>query len=70
MKHKCKFPDGVVIKPDGVHNLDPCRYKLSEIHRNVTIEVLKCSVCGHVSIAWRPQPNTEHIIMEEKTNDF
>lgn len=44
--------------------LDPCKYKVAEVHKNVTIEVLKCAICGHVSIGWRRQENTEDIIME------
>lgn len=35
---KYTFPDGVTIKPDGLHELDPCMYKLKEIHRNVEEE--------------------------------
>lgn len=65
---KCQFPDGAQIRI-GDMALDPCKYKVSEIHKNVTIEVLKCAVCGHVSIGWRRQENTEDIIMEEELND-
>lgn len=50
---KCKFPNGVTIKPDGIHELDPCVYDEIEIHRNVTVRVLKCRYCGHVEIEWK-----------------
>jgi hypothetical protein len=65
MSCKCQFPKGVTVNPDGVHELDPCRYVLTERHINVTVEVLTCPVCGSVSIGWIPQENTEDIIMEE-----
>lgn len=61
---KCQFPDDAEIRI-GNAILDPCKYGVAEVHKNVTIEVLKCKVCGHVSIAWRRQNNTEDIIMEE-----
>lgn len=61
---KCQFPDGVQIKI-GDAKLDPCQYELVEVHKNVTVEVIKCSVCGNVEISWRRQDNTEDIIMEE-----
>jgi hypothetical protein len=63
---KCKFPNGIVIKPDGVNELDPCRYKVTEIHKNVTVEVSKCTVCGAVNISWHRQDDTEDIYLEEE----
>ncbi len=57
--HKCSFPDGLTIKPDGIHELDPCLYETTEIHRNVTVEVRRCVRCGHVDIAWHMQDNSE-----------
>lgn len=56
---KCSFPEGVTIKPDGIHPLDPCRYQTAEIHKNVTLEVLRCVNCGHIELLWRKQENTE-----------
>jgi hypothetical protein len=61
---KCKFPDGVEVKI-GDLELDPCKYEVAEIHKNVTVEVLRCKVCGHLSMGWRRQNNTEDIIMED-----
>ena len=55
---KCSFPDGITVKPDGVHDLDPCEYELTERHRNVTVEVLRCRKCGHVEISWFRQDDT------------
>lgn len=63
--HKCSFPDGVVIKPDGIHELDPCFYEVSEMYRNVTVRVLKCKRCGHVEISWYAQDNTEKVVDED-----
>lgn len=56
---KCNFPEGVVIKLDSVHELDPCFYEVAERHRNVTVEVLKCKRCGHTEISWYRQDDTE-----------
>lgn len=55
---KCDFGAGVVVKPDGVNELDPCRYELLEKHTNVTVEVLRCKKCGHVEILWHRQEDT------------
>lgn len=52
---KCSFGDGIIIKPDGVNELDPCVYETIETHRNVTVEVLRCKKCGHVEIMWHRQ---------------
>lgn len=62
--HKCKFPDGVVIKPDGINELDPCVYILAEEYKNVTVQVHKCAVCGAIDISWLRQDNTEEKIYE------
>ncbi len=58
---KCKLPDGVIIKPDGVNELDPCMYMTTEIYANVTVEIRECTVCGHVDVVWHRQENTERI---------
>lgn len=55
----CSFGDGVVIKPDGVHELDPCLYEDIEIWNNVTVIVSRCVRCGHIEISWIRQENTE-----------
>lgn len=51
-EEKCAFKDGVVIKPDGVNELDPCVYEVVETHQNVTVNVLKCKKCGHIELEW------------------
>lgn len=56
---KCAFPYGIIIRPDGVHELDPCVYETIEIHRNVTVEILRCKNCGNTEILWSRQKNTE-----------
>lgn len=60
---RCKWGEGVSVKPDGTHDLDPCEYEVVETYRNVTIEVLRCKKCGHIELAWRRQENTE--VLEE-----
>lgn len=58
-KKKCSFGDGITVKPDGKHELDPCVYKDILIARNVTVTVSKCKKCGHIEISWTTQDNSE-----------
>ena len=53
--------NGVAIKPDGVHDLSPHQYVEEIKLRNVTVQVLRCKVCGKVSIGWYRQENTEEV---------
>lgn len=62
---KCQFPDGAEVRIGDIE-LDPCIYELTEVHKNVTVEVMKCSVCGNVTFGWRRQNNTVDIITEEQ----
>ena len=64
MSKKCSFPEGVVIKPNGQDELDPCRYDVVEKYRNVTVEVLRCKVCGHAEISWYRQEDTEEVELD------
>lgn len=64
MSKKCSFPEGVVIKPNGQDELDPCRYDVVEKYRNVTVEVLRCKVCGHTEISWYRQEDTEEVELD------
>lgn len=50
---KCQFPEGMTIKPDGIHELDPCVYELVEEHRDCDVYIYKCQKCGHQSIEWK-----------------
>lgn len=50
------------MKPDGIHELDPCIYELMEVHKNVTVFVYRCQNCGHVEISWEKQEDTEDIM--------
>ena len=61
---KCKFPDGIVIKPDGIHELDPCEYQEVERYANVTISIRRCKKCGSIDIAWFRQEDTEELEVE------
>ena len=58
--NKCCF-DGVIIKPDGVHELDPCIYQDIEAYENVTVFISRCINCGHINITWKTQPNTKAV---------
>ena len=58
---KCSFGDGVVIKPNGVDELDPCIYEDIEMYTNVTVVISKCIKCGHVEVTWMRQDNTEDV---------
>ena len=64
-KKKCELPEDFAIRPDGEHEIDPCDYVLKETHKNVTVEVLQCRKCGHVSIVWKSQEDSEHEIYGE-----
>lgn len=55
--HKCQLPDGITIKPDGKHELDPCWYQEIEVHHNCTVRVLRCKNCGHIEISWERGAN-------------
>lgn len=58
---KCRFPDGLTVKPDGENELDPCSYKVVEEYSNVTVRVLRCRKCGHTELEWERQDNTEEV---------
>lgn len=66
---KCCFPDGMVIKPDGVNELDPCIYEEVERYRNVTVSVMRCKKCGHVEVSWTRQENTEEVTEDELSEE-
>lgn len=53
--HKCRSPDGIVIKPDGENELDSCIYKVIEEHENCTVRVCRCIRCGHTELEWERQ---------------
>jgi hypothetical protein len=65
---KCKFDSDVIIKPDGINELDPCVYKTIEFYTNVNIEVAKCKNCGNIDIRWYRTANTEKIDLEDVDN--
>ena len=58
---KCAFPAGLTIKPDGVHELDPCIYETVEKYANVTVTISRCQKCGHIEISWERQDDTIEI---------
>ena len=62
---KCKFPDGITIKPDGENELDPCVYEDVEMYTNATIIISRCKKCGHVEISWLRQEDTEQLNIDD-----
>ena len=58
----CKHAGGIIIKPDGVNELDPCVYEDIEKYKNVTVIVSRCIYCGHIEISWVRQEDTEVIL--------
>lgn len=64
-KHKCKLPDGIIIKPDGVNELDPCLLETKQILSNCLVIVSRCKNCGSVSVSWKRTEQTEEIPEEE-----
>ena len=61
---RCRFPEGIVIKPDGINRLDPCVYVQKEMHTNVTVIVSQCKNCGHISLEWHRTDEPEDFIDE------
>lgn len=55
---KCKH-NGILIRPDGVNELDPCVYEDIAIYHNVTVIISKCKYCGEEMVSWIRQENTE-----------
>lgn len=69
---KCQPPDGVIIGipyNGEVFTVDTCQYEDMEIHRNVTVTVSQCPKCGHVSISWKRQEDTESEIIKPLKDD-
>ena len=69
MEHKCCYPNGLVIKPDGQNELDPCIYKDIEMHTNVTVIVSKCINCGHIELSGIRTEETEDIDLLKDDGD-
>lgn len=49
---ECRWPEGVTVKPDGVHEADAHEWVEEEIVENATVHVLRCKTCGVVSCGW------------------
>ena len=62
---KCSFGDGIVIKPDGIHELDPCIYEDIEMWHNVTVVVSRCKRCGRIELSWIRQDDTEGGVLDD-----
>ena len=55
---RCSYPEGMMIKPDGINELDPCLYETTNIFTNCIVEVSKCVRCGNVSVTWKRTDRT------------
>ena len=64
---KCKFHNGITIKPDGTNELDPCIYEDIEIHTDCTVIISKCSKCGNLEISWIKNDDCESY--DPRTNE-
>ena len=49
---ECSWGEGIAVKPDGVHELDPHIYEVAEIHTGVIVAIRRCINCGKQSTAW------------------
>ena len=65
--NRCRRFLGMILKPDGIHELDPCRYIETERYENVTVSICRCKRCGHQMLEWRRQPNT--IVIREEQDE-
>ena len=61
MNHKCSFPDGMTIMPDGKNELDPCIYETEQIFTNCIVEICRCKECGNISWSWRKTEDTQEV---------
>lgn len=59
MREPCQHPAGITIKPDGVHELDPCLYRDIELHTKVDLTISRCERCGKITFAWTRTDETE-----------
>ena len=66
---KCQFPNGMSIKPDGIHSVDPCVYEDIEMHTNVTVVVSRCKNCANIEISWHRQEDTIDYDLTEDNNE-
>jgi len=61
---RCRFPEGIDIKPNGVNSLIPCKFKEKEVHTNVNVSIIQCERCGRILVEWFRTDQTEDIIYE------
>lgn len=64
--NKCSMPDGISIRPDGIHEIDPCIYEEIERHSGCIVHVMRCRRCGHIEISWE---RGEDYQLEEVTDE-
>lgn len=62
---KCTLPKGLVIKPDGVHELAPGLFETEQVLTNCTVEVLRCKHCGEYELSWYRTATTEEVPEED-----
>lgn len=64
----CFMPDGIIIKPDGIHEAEAHVYDSDVCYSNISLCIWKCKKCGHYSLQWRKQPDTNTISENEYFN--
>ena len=67
MRGRCQFPDGITVRPDGIHELDPCVYEEIEVVAHCIVHVLRCKRCGHMEIEWEREASTD---MEDQQHEI
>lgn len=60
---KCEHNlDGqIFLDPEMNLELDRCVMRQEAVYKNVTVEILRCPICGKREIGWYKQPDTEEI---------
>ena len=60
MGNKCDC-DSVFLDNENKTELCGCEFEIDKVLKNVTVEVLRCSKCGKISIGWYRQKDTEDV---------
>lgn len=67
---KCTLPKGLVIKPDGVHELASGLFETGQILTNYTVKVLRCKHCGEYELSWCQTAVMEEVPEEKRDKNF
>lgn len=59
---ECAWGEGIVVKPDGIHELDACIYEEMEVIPNCTVITRRCMNCGKEVIRWKRGSQDQNIV--------